>query len=121
MTLGERIKMVRERKELSQKEVALSCKMDTGNYSRIENDKTDPAFSSVEKIAKALGITLDELFRDDATYTEVNSADKTLMEKLALIEQLDKKDKQAFFTVLDAFVGRKKLKNTLGSVLKDVK
>lgn len=120
MNLGDRIKRMRELKGLSQKEVALSCKMDTGNYSRIENDKTDPSFSSILKIAKALGVELEELFKSDANFREVNSKDKTLMEKMALVEQLDKKDRAAFFAVLDAFVGKKKLKETLNHVLKDV-
>jgi hypothetical protein len=46
--------------------------------------------------------------------------DKSMMEKLALIEQLDKKEKQAFFAVLDAFVGKKKLKEALGNALHSV-
>ena len=42
------------------------------------------------------------------------------MEKLALVEQLDKKEKTAFFSVLDAFIGKKKLKDALAGVLSDV-
>jgi hypothetical protein len=44
-----------------------------------------------------------------------------LAEKLAFIEQLDKKDKIAFYAVLDAFIGKKKLKDALSNVLNDVK
>ena len=47
--------------------------------------------------------------------------DKSLVEKLAVIEQLDKKDKIAFYAVLDAFIGKKKLKDALSNVLSDVK
>ena len=71
MNLGQALKKVREAKGLSQKEVALSCKMDTAQYSRIEGGKTDPSFSLVMRIAKALGVTLTELFNanDPATKT----------------------------------------------------
>jgi hypothetical protein len=44
----------------------------------------------------------DELFND------VNSFDKSLMGKIAMVEQLDKKEKTAFYVVLDAFLGKKK-------------
>jgi transcriptional regulator with XRE-family HTH domain len=120
MDLGVAIKRMREAKGLSQKQVAMACSMDTGNYSRIENGKTDPAFSSVEKIAKALDVELTDLFKADSVLTDVNSFDKSIMEKLTLIEQLDKKEKQAFYSVLDAFIGKKKLKDALSGVLSDM-
>lgn len=120
MDLGDCIKKIREAKGLSQKEVAAACKMDTGNYSRIEGGKTDPSFSSVQKIAKALGVQLTDLFKADEVLKDINSFDKSLMEKLALVEQLDKKEKQAFYSVLDAFIGKKKLKDALGSALQSV-
>lgn len=121
MELGECIKKMREAKGLSQKEVALACKMDTANYSRIESGKTDPAFSSVVKIASAMDVELIDLFQADQILKDVNSFDKSLAEKLAFIEGLDKKDKIAFYAVLDAFIGKKKLKDALSSVLSDVK
>lgn len=91
MNLGSNIRKIREAKNLSSKEVAISCKMDPAQYSRIENNKTDPALSSLVKIAKALGISVAELFTADDVFKDVNSVDKTLMEKISLIELLDKK------------------------------
>lgn len=46
-------------------------KMDTAQYSRIEGGKTDPSFSAVVRIAKALGVELTELFRADELFKEV--------------------------------------------------
>lgn len=120
MDLGDCIKKIREAKGLSQKEVALAAKIDTSNYSKIESGKIDPAFSSVMKIAKALGVELTDLFKADTFLKDVNSFDKSLMEKMSLIEQLDKKEKTAFYAVLDAFIGKKKLKEALGNVLQSV-
>jgi transcriptional regulator with XRE-family HTH domain len=62
MSIGENIKMVREAKKLSQKQVALSIDMDPSQYSKIEKGKTDPSVSTVEKISAALGVSLSELF-----------------------------------------------------------
>jgi transcriptional regulator with XRE-family HTH domain len=53
MHIGDKIKKVREAKGLSQKQVALSLSMDQAQYSRIENNKTDPLFSNVVKIANS--------------------------------------------------------------------
>lgn len=117
MDLGDCIKKIREAKGLSQKEVALAAKIDTSNYSKIEGGKIDPAFSSVAKIAKAMGVSLADLFKASELLKDVNSADKSLMEKVALIELLDKKEKAAFHAVLDAFIGKKKLKDALSNVL----
>jgi len=117
MNLGSNIRKIREAKGLSGKEVALSCKMDPAQYSRIENNKTDPSLSSLVRIAKALGLGIDQLFTADEVFKDVNSVDKTLMEKIALIDGLDKKEKAAFFTMLDALVAKKKLKDNLSSAL----
>lgn len=117
MELGDCIKKIREAKGLSQKEVALSCKMDMGNYSRIENGKTDPSFNTVVKIAKALDVELHELFNSNNSYKDISTYDKSLIDKLTLIEQLDKKEKQAFFVMLDALVNKKRLKDTLNNAL----
>lgn len=117
MQIGASIKRVREGKGLSQKEVALSIKMDSAQYSRIENDKTDPTFSTIEKISRALGIDLSELFKADEVFKDVNSYDRTLLEKLSMIEKLEDKEKQAFYSILDALVAKKKLKDTLSNAI----
>jgi transcriptional regulator with XRE-family HTH domain len=111
------IKKTREAKGLTQKEVALSLKMDASQYSRIENGKTDPSFTIVAKIAKALGVTLPELFRADEIFTDLHSADKTLMEKIKVIEQLDEQERSSLYNIIDSLFAKKKLKDTLSSAL----
>ena len=119
MELGSLIKRVREAKGLSQKEVAMTCKMDQAQYSRIERGKTDPSFSAVVRITKGLGVDLSELFRADEVFKEVNSSDRTLMEKIGLINQLEEKEQLALYSILDALIAKKKLKDTLSNALTD--
>lgn len=95
--------------------------LDKAQYSRIENGKTDPSFSTLEKIAKALGVSLSELFATTDEIKEVNSHDKTVMEKVSLIESLTDDEKQTIYSMLDAFIGKRKLKDALSNVLQDVK
>ncbi len=108
---------LREARGLSQKDVNLAAKVDNTNYSKVEGGKIDPAFSSVVKIAKAMGVPLADLFKANELLKDVNSADKSLMEKVALIDLLDKKEKAAFHAVLDAFISKKKLKDALSEAL----
>lgn len=117
MQLGLVLKNLRDARGISQKEMAAACKMDQAQYSRIENGKTDPSFSIVLRIANALNIELYDLFKNNQALHEVQSADKSVMEKVALIEQLDKKEKAAFYTLLDALLTKKKLKDALTSAL----
>jgi transcriptional regulator with XRE-family HTH domain len=117
MNIGDQIKRIRTAKNLSQKEVALSLDMDQAQFSRIENGKTDPAFSTIEKVAQALGVGLAELVNVEEDIFDVNSYDKSVIEKMALINQLEEKEKSAFFTILDALVSKKRLKESLANAL----
>jgi len=120
MDLGEQIKRIRTAKGLSQKEVLNISGLDKAQFSRIENGKTDPSFTTLEKIAKALGISISELFATTDEIKEVNSHDKTVMEKVSLIESLNDDEKNTIYSMLDAFVGKRKLKDALSNVLQDV-
>jgi transcriptional regulator with XRE-family HTH domain len=121
MKIGENIKKIRISKGLSQKEVTLNAGLDPAQYSRIENGKTDPSVTTLERIAKAMGVSLANIFATTEELKEINSLDKTLMEKVTLIESLPDTEKQTIYTMLDAFIGKRKLKDALAAVLSDVK
>ena len=121
MHIGDRIRKARTAQGLSQKEVALSIGMDQSQYSKIERGMTDPAMSTVEKIVKAMGLEWTTFFQENSFSQEINSQQKSIMERLRLIELLDEKEKLSLFTILDAFVSKKKLTNALENVLKDVR
>lgn len=53
--------------------------MDQSQYSKIENGKTDTTTNTLEKITKALGIDLSELFISETIFKDINSVDKTIM------------------------------------------
>lgn len=89
-------------------------------YSRIENGVNEPSLTTLEKIAKALGVSLSEIFQAEDGLSEVSSYDKSLMEKVRMIENLTEEEKKTVFSIVDAFVGKKKLKDALSNVLSDV-
>jgi Txe/YoeB family toxin of toxin-antitoxin system len=86
-------------------------------YSRIESGKTEPSLTTLEKIAKALGVTLSDFFAPENKLEDTNSYDGSLMEKVKSIETLNDKEKKTVFSIVDAFVGKKKLKDALESAM----
>lgn len=62
--LGERIKQIRLSKGISQEKFALSIEMDRTYYASVENGKRNISIVNIEKIARGLEITLEELFKE---------------------------------------------------------
>jgi len=120
MEIGKKIKSIREAKEMTAKEVISAVDMGAAMYSRIETGKTEPSLSTLEKIAKALGVKLSDFFDGDKL-ADVNSYDASIMEKIKLVEGLNEEEKKIVFSLVDALVGKKKLKDALSGVLNDVK
>lgn len=50
----------------------------------------------------------------------IQSHNKSIMEKVNMIESLAVEEKATIYKMLDAFLSKKKLKDALASVLKDV-
>jgi len=61
--LGERIRQIRLGKGISQEKFALSIEMDRTYYASVEKGKRNISIINIEKIAKGLEITLEELFK----------------------------------------------------------
>ena len=60
---GKRIKQIRLSKAISQEKFALSIEMDRTYYASVENGKRNISIVNIEKIAKGLEISLEELFK----------------------------------------------------------
>ena len=60
---GRRIKILRTGKGLSQEKFALSIDMDRTYYASVESGKRNISLNNIEKIAKGLDISLEELFK----------------------------------------------------------
>ncbi|PQJ19522.1 hypothetical protein BST94_03850 [Nonlabens xylanidelens] len=61
-----------------------------------------------------------ELFTDRDILKDVNSIDTTLMERISLIDTLSKEEQKTIFSIMDAFLSKRKLKTTLKTVLNDI-
>jgi len=100
--------------------VKTACRLQ-GEDSLPPTGVNEPSLSTLEKIAKALGVKLSDFFDNDDKLADVNSYDASLMEKVKLIEDLSEEEKKIVFSLVDALVGKKKLKDALSNVLTDIK
>ena len=66
MELGTKLKDMRQRKGLTQEELADRCELTKGYISQLENDLTSPSIATLTDLLNALGSNLSEFFRDDA-------------------------------------------------------
>ena len=62
---GQRIKDLREKAEMSQKDLGYTADLDRSYIASIENGQRNVSIVNIEKIATALGVSLKELFNDD--------------------------------------------------------
>jgi transcriptional regulator with XRE-family HTH domain len=61
--LGENLRKWREKKDMSQVDLATALGVDRAYISNIENGRMNPTLSTLEKIAGALGISTSELLK----------------------------------------------------------
>ncbi len=62
--LGERLRALRQRAGLSQRELARRARVSNGAISTIEADKVSPSVSALRQILSALGLSMGEFFAE---------------------------------------------------------
>lgn len=72
VSLGQKIKELRSRQGFSQDQLADQTKLSLRTIQRIENDETDPRGETLNRLAKVLNLSTNELFdwieKEDNTY-----------------------------------------------------
>ena len=61
--LGQNIKKIRTSKGMSQGDICRALDMDRGYMSAIENGKKNITISQLERLAQALGVSVDKLLK----------------------------------------------------------
>ncbi len=112
MDIGLNIKRLREDRGIKQSEIADLIGMHRSNYSKIENGQRDISLAAVDKIARFFNITIDELVHLGTDIPkEVSLEDKTSVEQVKLIQQLDQEEKNMVFKMIETFLTKKKFKD----------
>jgi len=85
MTIAERIRLVRQKKKLSQAELADDCGVNKKSLSRYELGTSVPPADALKAIADALGVSADYLLSDDTVMIK----DKDLLEKFEVVQEIE--------------------------------
>ena len=65
LKIGQRIKELREKVDMSQKDLAYTADLDRSYIASIENGQRNVSIVNIEKIANALNVTLKEFFNNN--------------------------------------------------------
>ncbi len=115
--IGGNIRTVREQKHLSQKELAAAIDVAPTQYSRVDTGKVMPTLKTLIKIAKVLDVPLDAFVNaQGSTAQEVTIKDKSLFDKVRLIDQLPAEEKAMILQVIDLALNKKKFKDLLSQI-----
>ncbi len=112
MDLADNIKAIREEKGLKQIEVASPINVDKSAYRKIEKGLRSITVEELQKMTQLFNMTTDQILNFDGKIpTEVTIEDKTAVEKMHLIQQLDDDAKQTIFKLIDKMLTNKKFKD----------
>lgn len=86
--------------------------MDKSAYSKIEKGLRSVTVEELYKMAQLFNLTLDQIVSFEGTIPkEITLEDKTAVEQMRLIEQLDEEDKATIFKLIDKMLTNKKFKD----------
>lgn len=95
-----------------QKEVAAAADLHPANYNKMEKGEREPSVEALGKISKLFDMTVDQVINYEGDIPqEVTIEDKSVLEKMKLIEQLEDADRQAIFRVIDSMLTKSKFKD----------
>ena len=114
MSLKENMKRMRKNKNWSQGDLADRIGTHLTHINRIEKGKINPSLVVASKIAEALEVSLDYLISEnEEDFKEVRIEDKSLAQRIKLIDQLDQEDRRALIRVIDSMLTKKKILNLI--------
>ena len=111
MDLAANIKAIREEKGLKQIEVANYIGVDKSAYSKIEKGARSVTVEELYKMSQLFNMTTDQVLNYDGKIPkEITIEDKTTVEQMRLIQQLEEEDRQTIFRLIDKMLTNKKFK-----------
>ena len=112
LQVGIKIKKIRTKRGLLQKEVASTAGLHPANYNKIEKGEREPSVEALDKISKLFDMTVDQIINFEGDLPQdITIEDKSVMERMKLIQQLEDEDKKAIFRIIDGMLTKSKFKD----------
>ncbi len=114
MKLGDKIKKLRKDRKWSQADLAEKVNVHVTHINWLETKRYTPSFDLLKKLAEALEVTTNYLiFENMENIGTINLKDKTLYDKMKLIDTLEEKDRRTILGVIDVFLVKRQIWNVL--------
>lgn len=97
MDFGNRLKIIREEKNIKREDIALKIGTSPAIIGRYERNERTPSIDIAKKIADALEVSLDYLVGDTSTFIK----DKKMLYRLELIEKATPEYKERILYMID--------------------
>jgi transcriptional regulator with XRE-family HTH domain len=115
---AERLKLLRQSRNITQARLAKLLEIDPRAYSRWERGDNLPHLDTLVKIADVLQVTLDELVGRKEPSAEVKIRNHALQQLCQLADELPDADQQALIQVMDGLVKKTQLNKMMGNTAK---
>jgi transcriptional regulator with XRE-family HTH domain len=99
MSLGSRLSTIRKERKIAQVNLAEQIGVHPNVLGRYEREEATPSVDMAAKLADALGVSLDYLVGN----TDVE-LDKSILDKIALIQKLPDEDKNCIMYSIDGLI-----------------
>lgn len=115
---AERLKLLRQSRNMTQARLAQLLEVDPRAYSRWEKGSNIPHLDTLVKIADVLQVTLDELVGRKEPSSDVKIRNHELQQLCQQADNLPDADQQALIQVLDGLVKKAQLNKMMGKAAK---
>jgi len=105
MSFGRNLSRFRKEKGLTQEELVKQSGVAISQIRRYEADKSSPTLDVVARLARALGVSLDELAFDKTTGVAASKLmDRELLEQFEMVSALEEDERQAVKRILEGVI-----------------
>lgn len=111
---SERLRLLREARQLTQARLAMLLEVDPRVYNRWEKGTATPQFDTVIHIADILKVSLDELAGRSASITEPKIHNTELLNLYQQVDSLPDAEQQALILVINSFVKKSQMEKVVG-------
>jgi transcriptional regulator with XRE-family HTH domain len=109
-SVGERIAKLRVERGYSQRDLAKETGISHRMIAYYEKQAQHPPTHVMPVLAKALGVSIDQLFGLEKIKSDNKNKDMRLWRRFSQIEKLDAKEKRQVIQLLDTFIEKEQLK-----------
>lgn len=104
--IGERIKVLRQERGMTQVELARRLEITQSNLSAIERGARGVTVNQVVRLAKALGVSTDEILLAEKAPRPGRRPKKRLMQRLLRVQELSESDQRILLQLLEGLLMR---------------